>query len=384
MSKEKGKQLSLVVFIDALGWEVLKNRSFLEDELVHRQKLKSVFGFSSACIPSILTGLMPKEHKHWSFFYYSPKTSPFKSLRPLGWLPKFIVNRGRVRSIISKLVKKLYGFQGYFQLYNIPFNHVHLFDYCEKKDLFSRGGMNAGKNIFEYLDNKKRNYHCSDWRASEETNLASLNQDILEKQIEFGFLYMADMDGLLHQVGKESAAVDEKLAWYECQLRTTLANARENYEDVRLFICSDHGMATVHTQLDLMRRIESLGLAFGKDYTATYDSTLGRFWFHNPQAKVLITQMLEGIDQGQILSDAELARLGCDFEHDQYGELIFLANPGVLILPSHMGETPIVGMHGYHPDDKDSDASLLSNVKTPVEMSCITDVFHLMRAEARV
>jgi hypothetical protein len=79
-----------------------------------------------------------------------------------------------------------------------------------------------------------------------------------------------------------------------------------------------------------------------------------------------------------------LKQLGCDFEGDQFGELIFLTNPGVLIVPSHMGTKPITGMHGYHPDDADSNASLLSNVEPPTDPKVITDVFRLMRAEAGV
>ena len=376
--------LSLVIFIDALGWEVLRNRKFMEEELPHRKKLRSVFGFSSACIPSILTGRMPQEHKHWSFFYYDPKNSPFKPLRLLNVLPKSIVDRGRVRNAISKVVKKAYGFEGYFQLYNIPFKHAHLFDYCEKTDLFSAGGMNEGPNIFDFLEREQRPYHVSNWRASEEENLESLRKDIQSKRMNFGFLYMAAMDALLHQVGKESAEVDKKLEWYEKELREIIALARQNYSDVRLFICSDHGMATIHTHLDLMRDIENLGLKFGIDYTATYDSTMGRFWFHSANAREKVTEALNRQTQGRILSDAELSDLGCAFEGQQFGELIFLANPGVLIVPSHMGTTPITGMHGYHPDDPDSDASLLSSVEPTIEMNGIPDVFRLMRAEAGV
>ena len=193
---------------------------------------------------------------------------------------------------------------------------------------------------------------------------------------------MASMDALLHEVGKESPQVDQKLAWYEAQLKDVLRTASEHYDEVRLFICSDHGMATVHTHIDLMSKIEALGLEFGRDYTATYDSTMGRFWFHNPPARERIIELLEQVPEGRVLPKEELAQLGCDFEGDQYGELIFLMNAGVLIVPSHMGLTPITGMHGYHPDDPDSDASLLSNVEPPNDPRAITDMFHLMRAES--
>lgn len=382
MSEQRAPKISIVVFIDALGWEVLKGRRFMEERLPVRRKLRSVFGFSSACIPSILTGLMPRDHRHWSFFYYSPETSPFKLLRLLGMLPRSLVDRGRVRNLISKLVKRLYSYTGYFQLYNIPFEHIDKFDYCEKSDLFVPGGMNRGENIFDHLSRAGVPYHVSNWRNSEENNLEALKSDLEKGKIKFALLYMASMDALLHEVGKESPLVDQKLAWYETQLEDVLRTASEHYEEVRLFICSDHGMATVHTHFDLMSKVEALGLAFGRDYTATYDSTMGRFWFHNQEARGRITELLEQVPQGRILPKEELKALGCDFEGDQYGELIFLMDAGVLIVPSHMGLKPITGMHGYHPDDLDSDASLLSNVEPPNDPKAITDVFHLMRAES--
>lgn len=379
---QKQPKLSIVMFIDAMGWEVLRGREFLEQELPYRRKMRSVFGYSSACVPSILTGRMPREHKHWSFFYYSPKTSPFKPLRLLSILPSSIANRGRVRNVMSRIVKKMYGFTGYFQLYNVPFNQIHLFDYCEKRNIFLPGGMNDGKNIFDYLQEANINYHVSDWHRPDEANIAAIKADIPNQNISFAFLYMSSMDALLHLVGKASSKVDEKLKWYEREIREILAIAHENYEEVRLFLCSDHGMATVHTHIDLMSKVEALGLEFGKDYVASYDSTLGRFWFHNEQAREKITALLETVTEGRILPQEELQRLGCDFEGDQFGELIFLMNAGVIIVPCHMGEKPITGMHGYHPDDIDSDASLLSNVEPPEDPQAIPDIFRLMRHES--
>ncbi|MCH9670719.1 MAG: alkaline phosphatase family protein [Gammaproteobacteria bacterium] len=386
MSKmqNRSEQISIVIFIDALGWEVLRDRQFMEEELPYRRPLRSVFGFSSACVPSILSGRMPAEHEHWSFFYYDKANSPFRPLRWLRFLPASIANRGRVRNVLSRIVKRFYGYTGYFQLYNIPLDHAHLFDYCEKKDLFKPGGLNRGENVFDRLERGNAKYHVSNWRESEAENLLSVRADINKREIDFAFLYMAAMDGLLHQVGKASDEVDAKLAWYEGELRTLLDDARENYEDVRLFICSDHGMATVNTHFDLMKEIEALDLQFGEDYIATYDSTMGRFWFLNAGAKEQIETVLRAQSLGRILGDDELKALGCDFDGQRYGETIFLVDPGVLILPSHMGTSPITGMHGYHPDHEDSNASLLANVPVGDEIQSIPDIFDLMCAEAKV
>lgn len=382
MSQQTNRTLSIVTFIDALGWEVLKGRSFMEEELPFRRPLRSVFGFSSACVPSILTGLQPRDHRHWSFFYKAGNDRPFRHLKWFRFLPSSIIDRGRVRSKLSKYLAKIYGYTGYFQLYNVPFRHIDKFDYCEKRDLFKAGGMNRGANIFERLEKAGIRYSVSNWRNSETDNLAHLKSDIEQGEISFAFLYMASMDGLLHMVGKESKRVDKKMTWYEERLREILASAGERYDEVRLFVCSDHGMATVTTHLDVMSRIEALPFTFGEDYLGTYDSTMARFWFTNPEAEKAVRATLEEIPEGRILSREELAALGCDFEGDQYGELIYLTNPGTIILPSHMGTTPITGMHGYHPDDPDSDAALLSNVPPPGDPACITDVFHLMVNES--
>jgi len=376
------KTLSMVIFIDALGWEVLKGRKFLENEMPYRQKLRSVFGFSSACVPSILTGRTPREHLHWSYFFYSKETSPFRFLRPLSWLPRALTERGRVRHLISRLVGRVMGFTGYFQLYNLPFKHAGLFDHCEKKNIFKAGGMNRGENIFDVLERNRVSYHVSDWHDGEEDNLKACEHAIVNDDIDFAFLYMASMDGLLHQVGKDSKQVDSKLSWYEEKLRKLLSVAHGRNDDVRVFICSDHGMATVNKDIDLMSGIEALPLTYKKDYVAVYDSTMARFWFMNDEARSVITQTLNGLSCGKILSQEELETLGCDFKGDRFGELIFLLDPGSIIVPSHMGLKTITGMHGYHPDHEDSDAALLSNVDSPVPLESITDIFHLMRAEA--
>ncbi len=44
------------MFIDAMGWEVLKDREFLSDLLPYRQPVEMQFGYSCTAIPTILTG----------------------------------------------------------------------------------------------------------------------------------------------------------------------------------------------------------------------------------------------------------------------------------------------------------------------------------------
>jgi len=377
--------LPLFVFIDACGWEIIKDDPFAQEFAPHRRPLRSVFGYSSACIPSILSGRWPAEHRNWSYFVYDPKNSPFRSLRPLRWLPRAVTSRRRVRRWLSKYVKLRLNFRGYFDLYNVPFRHIDRYDFTEKKNPLQPGGMNRGPNIFDFLQERSIPYHVSVPTAPESENLSALQRDIAAEKIDFAFLYWPELDGLLHRVGNDSPEIPARLRAYEKSIAQLMATAREHYEEVRLNVFSDHGMANCDRHLDLRTRVDALGFRFGEDYAVVYDSTMARFWFFNDEARQAITELLEDVPQGDILSDAELTDLGALFPDRYFGELIFLVEEGTLIVPSDMGERPIRAMHGYHPDAPHSFASLLTNhTDVPMSITAIPDMFKLMTRDAQL
>jgi predicted AlkP superfamily pyrophosphatase or phosphodiesterase len=276
-------------------------------------------------------------------------------------------------------------FRGYFDLYNIPFKYISLFDFTEKKNPLQPGGMNRGANIFDFLVMRDIPYHVSDVTQTETANTADLIGAIKKRTIDFAFVYWPELDGLLHMVGNQSPAVCAKLRVYEQQISTILAYAREHYEDIHLYVFSDHGMANCNRHVDLRTKIEALGLRMGRDYAVVYDSTMARFWFFDAGARRRILQCLESVPEGRILSDDELESLHALFPDRYFGQLIFLVNEGVLIVPSHMGERPIRAMHGYHPDDKHSFAALLTNqADLPEDITAIPDIFRLMVREAEL
>ena len=375
--------LPLFVFIDACGWEIIKHDPFVRDVAPHRRSLRSVFGYSSACIPSILSGRYPHEHRNWSYFVYDPAHSPFRSLKWLQVLPNAVTGRRRVRRWLSRYVKLRLNFKGYFDLYNVPFRYISLFDFTEKKSPLQPGGMNQGPNIFDLLQERGISYHVSQPARGEEGNLAALREDLAAEQIDFAFLYWPDLDGLMHRVGNHAPDVPQKLRAYEEKIARLLATAHEHYEDVRLYIFSDHGMANCDRHLDLRTKIDALGFTFGVDYAVVYDSTMARFWFFNDRAQRAIVECLEEVPEGEILTDAELTDLGTFFPDRYFGELIFLVDEGTLIVPSHMGERPIRAMHGYHPDAPHSYASLCTNQPdVPAGINAIPDMYKLMARDA--
>ena len=377
------QRLSLFVFIDAFGWELVSRYGFLDNLIKRRAPMGTIFGYSSTCVPTILTGKLPREHGHFAFYRYDPKHSPFKWYRPLQLLPEAIASRARVRNQLSRVVERLHGFTGYFQLYNMPFKYLHLFDYSEKRDLYRPGGINGGApTLFAALEERGVPYALPSWRLTDDERYASARKDIENAAVPFAFLFFGKLDGLLHYHGTGAQQVQDKIREYERMLTELVETARKGYEDVRLFVFSDHGMTDTTTPCDVIGRIERLGLRFGVDYAAAYDSTMARFWFMSAEARKRIEDALAQEPNGRALSEATLAEWGCDFPGHAYGELFFLCNPGRLLCPSFMGARPITAMHGYDPFDKDSIAAFQTSVEDVELPTRLDGVFNIMKREA--
>jgi hypothetical protein len=375
--------LPLFIMIDALGWEILQGQSFGGQFAPNRRRLESVFGYSSTCVPSILSGRWPDEHRNWCYFVYDPQHSPFHSLRWLRWLPAAVTSRRIFRRWLTKFVKVRLNFRGYFDLYNIPFRFIHLFDFTEKKSPLQPGGMNRGPNIFDFLTERRIPYFVTNPARPETEDRDALIARLQAQDIDFAFVYWAGLDGLLHRVGNDAPDIAVKLKEYEGMIDAVLAAARKNYADVRLYVFSDHGMANCDVLLDLKSRIDALPLRMAEDYAVVYDSTMARFWFFNDNARQRITESLGGVPEGRIVPDSELKSLRAHFADGYFGQLLFLVKEGVLIVPSHMGERPIRAMHGYHPTDPQSYASLMTNqASLPAEVTAIPHIHRLMVAEA--
>jgi hypothetical protein len=323
------------------------------------------------------------DHRNWNYFVYDPVHSPFQSLRWLRWLPAAMTGRRKFRRLLSRLIKNSLSFRGYFDLYNIPFEHISLFNFSETKSPLQPRGLNRGPNIFDYLTERDIEYYVSDPSLDEFSNLDTLRHKIQKEQIDFAFQYWPGLDGLLHTVGNRSPEISVKLRVYEDWIAQLMSAAREHYAEVRLYVFSDHGMANCNVMLDLKKEVEALPLRMPGDYVVVYDSTMARFWFFNENARQTITRRLQQIPDGRIVPDDELEKLGTLFPDRYFGELIFLAREGVLIVPSHMGARPIRGMHGYHPTDAHSYAALCTNQEViPDETTSIPDIFRLMTRDA--
>ena len=377
------KKVSLFIFIDALGWEVLQAHPFfLSKRIQHKKPLKTILGYSSACDPSIISGLTPSQHGLWSSFYYSPETCPYAWTRWLRWMPSLFMDYHRTRYYLSQTIKKIHKFTGYFQIYNVPFKYLTYFDYAEKYNIWHGGGLPQGKTIFDHLLKHQIPHYIDDSAKSDGEKITDLTEMLKDGNISFAYLLLGRLDAVMHAKGTKDPEVTKLMQWYDEQLNHMIATAEQEYEEVNFYVFTDHGMHNVQGSYDLQKDIKELGFVFGTDYVAMYDSTMARFWFLNDSARKSITTHLNSLEEGRILKNEELEKLGVYFPDHQYGECVFLMNSNLLIVPSFMGKKSIPGMHGYHPDDPDSYASLSSNCPLPDETTSIEHIFHIMMQEA--
>ncbi len=342
-------KVGLAVLIDALGWSYLKDREFLPGILKFRGEVRTVLGFSCGAIPTLLSGLSPAESGHWNLFYYAPENSPFRWVRWLSPLPRWVLNSRVVRRGVRIISQRLSRFGGYFQIYGVPTELLPYFDICEKKDIYKPGGVPG--SIFDELKEAGipfRSYSYHELR--DEQIIREVRKDLEARNYDFYFIYLSEFDAMLHDYCADRQRINKEIDRLAGWLAELYSTAVRNSEEVDFLVLSDHGMTPKSAGFDLIKQIGSLGLAMPRDYIALFDSTMARFWFFNPPAQERITQRLSELDCGRILSPEEKKKFGVNFADHRFGDCIFLMKPGVVIEPSYWGDLGPAGMHGFDPE----------------------------------
>ena len=326
------------VFVDALGWEQVEKYDFLKDLLPHRRKIEMQFGYSCTAIPTILTGKRPDEHGHLAFYDWAPGKSPFRKMRFLAPLlrPRSFWRRGRVRHQLSKLIKKLYGFTGYFQLYGVPVERLAE-NFRRASELFRKG------------------------------------------EVDRAFVYSAAFDALQHDNVGRDEVLRPKVDKYAGTIRSLYDALVAGGRPFELTVFSDHGMTPLRGTVDAPAALAKTGLVWGEDYASAIDSTMARFWWLKDGAKEKVREAFAAFP-GHWLGEDEKRRHGIWREDGKFGDDIFLADAGVQFCPSDMGVKPLNGMHGFDPSDKDSCAAWLSTVPVPDSVTRVCDYFSVMTA----
>ena len=378
-------RVNVFVLIDAMGWELVAQRPFLRQYLPHQQPVRTMLGFSSGIIPSILTGSTPAETGMWNLVFYNPAGSPFRRLRPVAPLLRAMDNRIG-RRLLTEAGRRVLGMGANFDV-SVPPQTLPWFDWAEGRNIYAREGVPGRQNIFDLLAARNVPHKIYSYKdpLSDAQIVVRATQDIQQGSAEFFFLYLCELDMFLHTHRDQPEKIAEKLAWYEQELAKVFAAARQRDPEASFHIFSDHGMTPVTRHCDLAAEVNGCGFHQPGDYLAVYDSTMARFWFFNDAARQAITAKLAALDYARVLRDDELREFGVFFADRRYGEMIVLLSPGCIVAEGGFngaGWRP-KGMHGYHPDDPYAMAVYLSSHTPQCELASVKDIFHIMQEAAR-
>lgn len=375
----------VVILIDALGWELARSIPGFAAGLTERRRLATVLGFSTGALPTLFTGRMPGEHGRFLMYRRRSGDSPFRGFGALAALPRRVRESGTMTRALDARVRGS-GVRGYFNLYEVPRALLAQFDLAERDDLFSPGGLPL-TSLWDTLEQRGVSWAGRNWRTPEGENLAWLERELAGRNgsappaPSLLFLYTADLDALLHHEGSRGPGVRAALARYDGWIARQLAAARARDEELWLYLLSDHGMVDVTATEDVMARLAGLEVSWPRDYLPFFDSTLARFWWRSPNARDRVRAALEGA-RGRWLDRAALEREGAWFPNHDYGDDLFLLDPGVLMVPSFMGRSKLGAMHGYDPSHPDMAALLWSNRPVPESVTHLRDVRGFLESEA--
>lgn len=368
---EPAGRRTVVILIDALGDEIAREHRFAPTSLGHRARLRTVLGFSQAALTSIMTGATPAEHGLWMMYRFDRRRSPFRFLGALA--PVIGTDRRLVRGLIRWKIGRLDRFTGYYSLYSVPARVLARLDLPARRSIFETGGGGARRTVLDEAATRGEIF-VRDYLTPSDRAFDELEETLRSGRTHFHLLYTAELDADLHSFGTRDRRIGERLD----RLTERIDKIASAFPDIRLLVLGDHGMCDVTATIDVMGEVDRAGLGSLRDMTPFYDSTMARFSLSGEADRRRLEELLSSLPGGRMLTRGERAALGVPQADDGYGDVIFLCDPGVVILPSHMGADPVAGMHGYHPDAPCMDSVLLSRDPIPPEMKTICDVAPLL------
>ena len=372
----------VVLLVDALGWELGHTCSPLLAALPQRRRLDTVLGFSSGALPTLFTGRPPAEHGRWLMYRRAGTAgaSAFAGFGALRVLPRRLRRSWKLTRALERLVA-MRGVRGYFRLYQVPRPLLAEFDLAERDDIFVPRGLPVD-SLWDALERAGLRWRGWNWRTPEAEALGAVAERVERGDETLLFCYTAELDADLHREGSFGSGVRRRLEGYAAWVRAIEAAAARRGEQLWIYLLSDHGMVDVHATLDVMGALAALPVRWPRDYLAFFDSTMARFWWKRPGARGAVRAALADLRGGHWLDDEALDLAGARFPAREYGEDIFLLDPGMLMVPSFMGGRPVAAMHGYDPAHPAMAALLLSNRPIPEGIDRLAAVRGFLEAEA--
>lgn len=347
----------LILFVDALGYHYLDDsRIWKNFKTIFKSftPAKSFLAYSAGIHASIWTSSYIADHRKW--LNYRLKKFPEKEVH----ISKLLWKMESAITFISKRLTKNWdryyipkALSPYFKKLNYDFNKPF---YHEKIP-----------SLFKMLEENDLNFQFLHLTTTEQIQITDLLQEV-------NIIFTDEFDALGHKMGPNSEEIKRRIL----DLLARIKKIMKKRKDLTIFLFSDHGMNEVTQQLNFFKNLKYLekrGYKLGKDYIFFADSTLIRFWTKSKKINEIIFEILSK-EPCQFLSFEDKEKYKLPFDAS-FGDLIFLANPGVEVFPNffHPSYSSFVkGLHGYSPESRNSYGIFATNRKLKSKDFSLLDI----------
>ena len=357
--------LTLMILVDALRPDYVARMPYLRTlaRTSCTGRLRECFGFVPRA--AYFGGLNAEQFGFTNMFCFDPSASPFTASRWMPHIPQGAMaeRAAGIRGVVEKQARSRvpHFAKSYVSSGDIPLPWLRYFDLVEKRAPWDR--RVGFRSLFHLLDDAGISWHQCSWPDSnrlQDSSDTGIVRNVLSEVTtdhRFSYVHLQELDGIGHTHGPNSAEMHRALVRADRHCETLIEGLRETFSGrVNVVLFGDHGMVNVTRTFNAQEILADLNLDYGADFAYFLDSTMIRFWFFHSAARSTVEAAFREVQGGRLLDDDDLRYFGirgCDIRN---GELIFLADPGVLIFPNFFqghGE-PIKGMHGYDPDSPDN------------------------------
>ncbi|MCW3999779.1 MAG: alkaline phosphatase family protein [Candidatus Bathyarchaeota archaeon] len=363
MAAESFNHCLLVIWVDGLSIDY-----FSEDKTPFMYELsrksltgqyKPLFAFEGIGA-SIFTGVYPAKHGVWTEFLFDPEESQYKWTRPLTITNRLIdMCADNLRSFpriirtaavfsIFKLTERILNLTLTPMAINIPLNRLKFFKQAISYDLIVKNSLSV-PTLFDILKTNKVPY-----RVLSQSNMKDdkiFKEALVIQKVSLNFFQLGELDLIGHKYGPCSQELSKCLLKVDNEVKEIIESYRKRF-DTDVFIFSDHGMVPISSVIDVTKEIGKQGLKDGRDFIVFLDSTIARFWPLNDAVNAILIKILANMENGRLINSEDQKEYSIPIDQ-KFGEIIWVANPGVLILPNYyQGYERSNGSHGYMPEAK--------------------------------
>lgn len=381
------KKCVIMFFLDAFRYDYLSsaNTPFMFESASKGIccRLKTILGFDGIAA-TIFTGTYPEVHDVWTQYSFIPYGGLFEWIKPFSSFLSTIE-----KTISSELIRKLLRFPilelslfsngstHYPGMHRVPYNILPHFEFSLTRKPYERNAFGIIPSLFDVLNHNNISFYVADndmMGGDERVVRKALN---IRSKPDIIYVRLMNLDEVTHTHGINSNERIECVRDTDAAVQTIVKHVENVGLDPIIILFADHGMVNVTEKIDVMGAINNTGLREGRDYIVFLDSTMARFWAEQP-ILLKIGSILEKLGKGRLLSKESLKRYHAPLSR-RYGDLVYLVDPGIIILPNYyQGTNTVLAMHGYDPGIPNQDSIFMisgEGIETSeVDAAYLTDI----------